>query len=358
MMKFYVLSQRKLRQDPAIGCLIEFEEVLRQSCAATLIAPERSGQPLPRWLERLRTPYQVDLPPRQPGVEEVLILTGMDWDICEALRAIPHWRSRFDVVSAYIFDAFLPKAPQHRSVSRFSRLIGSMDQLFLPMTYCAAEYQRAFEIPVNFLPYACDAMQFGSDRTDRPIDVNGYGRQLEQHSLILAQAYNSPASQRMYHSTDHMCISKIHDFHRHRAWFWKLLQRSRLALCYDPFVTSPERFPFSFVTQRWFECLTAGCVVIGRRPDCIEADQLLDWEDATVEVPDDPFDLVPFIEHLLADVDRLNAAHKRNFANVLAAHDWRHRIVQMFGHLGVPHPEPLEKALTILKDAAAVCVKE
>lgn len=352
MVKIYVLSQRKLRRDPAIGCLIEFEDVLLQSCAATLLIPTWRHNPGPAWLHRLRTPYRVDLPPRDVGVEEVLILTGMDWHICKALLAIPDWRSRFDVVGAYIFDAFLPQAPRHRSVSRFSRLVGSMDQVFLPMTGCVDQYQRAFEIPVNFLPYACDAMQFASNRCDRPIDVNGYGRQLAEHSRLLAKTYNHPRSPRMYYSTDHMCISEVYEFYSHRAWFWKLLQRSRLALCYDPVVTNPERFPFPFVPQRWFECLTAGCMVVGRRPACVEADQLLDWEDSTLEVPDRLEDLVPFIDDLLQDRDRLHAAHHRNYAQVLSAHDWRYRIAQLLDRLGVPRPSSLERSLGDLRVAA------
>ena len=39
MAEYYVLSQRQLRQDPAIGCLIEFEDVLVKACSATLITP-------------------------------------------------------------------------------------------------------------------------------------------------------------------------------------------------------------------------------------------------------------------------------------------------------------------------------
>jgi len=346
MTEFYVLSQRKLRQDPAIGCLIEFEDVLLNACAAILITPTWRQVVGLQWLHKLRTPYDIRLPAPQTREQQVLILTGMDWSICDVLKAIPHWRSRFDVVCAYVFDAFLPEKPRHRSVSRFSRLIGSLDQVFIPMSACIEDYQRAFEIPVNLLPYACDVVQFGSDRRDRPIDVIGYGRQLAQHSQIFARTYNAPTSQRMYYFTDHMGISQIYDFYAHRAWFWKILQRSRLALSYDPFVTNPERFPFSFVTQRWFECLTAGCVVIGRRPTCPEANQLLNWEDATIEVPERDEDLIPFVEALLTDRERLDAAHHRNYQQVLSHHDWRYRVAQMLDCLGVPYPLPLQRSLS------------
>ena len=68
---------------------------------------------------------------------------------------------------------------------------------------------------------------------------------------------------------------------------------------------------------------------MGFRPKCPEADDLLDWEDATIECPDDPQSFLQFIDSLLADPGRLERARVRNFESMLRAHDWGYRIVEM-----------------------------
>jgi hypothetical protein len=353
MTDFYVLSQRQLRQDPAIGCLIEFEDVLIEACSATLITPTWIKQSRLEKLSPWHSPYRVEIPNATTNSEQVLIITGMDWGICEVLKVIPEWRKRFDIVCVYILDAFMPRLPRHRSVSRFSRLVSTFDHIFIPMTDCAETYQQAFEIPVSFLPYACNVTKFGSNSFSRPIDVIGYGRQHTLHSQLLSDHYNSLESDRLYYFTSHMNIGNVNDFYAHRSLFWKILQRSKIALSYDPISTNPERFPFSFITQRWFECLTAGCLVVGKRPNCSEADYLLNWQDSTIEMPDDSDNVIPFLEDLLADKERLNSAHQRNYLYCLASHDWCHRIAEMLDRLSLDHPEPLQRSLEGLNEIHA-----
>jgi hypothetical protein len=274
----------------------------------------------------------------------------MDWGICEVLKVIPQWRSRFDIVCAYVLDAFMPQAPKHRTVSRFSGLIGMLDHVFIPMTGCAEAYQMAFETPVSFLPYACNVIKFGSNSLNRPIDVIGYGRQHTHHSQLISAHYNTLDSDRLYYFTSHMNISTVNNFYNHRSLFWKILQRSQIALSYDPITTNPERFPFSFITQRWFECLTAGCLVVGNRPNCPEVSHLLNWQDSTIDMPSCSENIIPFLEDLLTDRERLNEAHQRNYIHCLASHDWCHRIADMFNHLNISHPEPLRQSLEILNE--------
>jgi Glycosyl transferases group 1 len=348
MPEYYILSQRKMRSDPAMGCLVEFEDVLLDCCDGRLVTPIlHKPNPLTdnRYLKWLSQPIQVEIPKRRTSDTQVLILTGMDIGICNALTAIPEWRSRFDVVCAYIFDAFI----SHSKGSRFAKLVGSMDHIFIPMSGNLQQYKQIFGISATMIPMACDVLKFGSDNLDRHIDLIGYGRQNGDHSRIFAKAFNHPKSQRMYYHTDHMHIGKLHDFYEHRAFFWKILKQSRIALAYDVVATSPERFPFSIVTQRWFECLTAGCLIIGQRPQCPEVDQLLFWEDATIDVPDDIAELLPFTENLLNDKERLETAYRRNYAHALAHHDWRYRIADMLNQLDLPYPESLQRALEDLQ---------
>ena len=110
-----------------------------------------------------------------------------------------------------------------------------------------------------------------------------------------------------------------------------------------------REFPHSFVTLRWFEGGAAGCAIAGKRPTTPIAEQLLDWEDATLELPDDPEASADFIEELLQDQQRLESIHKRNYIQNLTRHDWRWRIKNMLEQLQIPLPAPLANELLQLE---------
>jgi Glycosyl transferases group 1 len=110
-----------------------------------------------------------------------------------------------------------------------------------------------------------------------------------------------------------------------------------------------REFPHPFVTLRWFQCGAAGCAIVGKRPTTPLADELLAWEDATIELPDDPQACLEFVEALLQDWNRLNRIHTRNYLENLARHDWRLRIKDVFEILKLPLPLPLVEQLCELR---------
>ena len=111
--------------------------------------------------------------------------------------------------------------------------------------------------------------------------------------------------------------------------FWKMAQSSLIALAYDPKITSPQRVPMSIVGQRWFESLAAGCVVAGARPATDEADELLDWPEATIELAEAPEEALAQLYALCAEPRKLATIRERNVEHVRARHDWRHRLPAM-----------------------------
>ena len=354
MADYYILSSRKICSRPVQAATTEFEDVLVECCGGVLFTPAPSGDVAARGRLPAR---RTMLPPRHSRSEQVLIVVGNHLGfVVTLLASIPDYRRRFDVICAYIIDAFpfaseLSKPLWRRRLSRFSRTLSSLDHLFVPIGLTAATLGDLYGVPTSFVPMACDVVRFGSGGSDRPIDLMGYGRQHAAHSAAFADAYNDPASHRIYSHTDHIVIGAITDFHRHRRLFWKNLCRSRVALAYDPLAVNPNgQFPCSFVSLRWFECLTAGCLIAGRRPTCPEMDDLFFWEDSTIEVPEKTEDVVPFMEDLLADTERLDAAHHRNYTHALAHHDWRYRIASMLDRLQLPHPEPLQRNLEQLRE--------
>ena len=320
----HVLSLREMFRGPAQCCVVELEDVLAEMTGATVLAP-RSVDELASLLAML--------PSRQGDLFVAAISLAQ---FSGTVKNVAGWRRPFRQVFVYVFDAWLnastrPARGWRGRVSRYARAIGGVDQLFVPAASAVAPFEEACGVPVAYLPMAADVKRFGSMQAHRPITVNAYGRQHPGHVAALSAAFNEGRSERVLHHTDHLQIGEVTSRRQHRAFFWKMLSLSRIALAYDPMRVDPggRHFPVSFVAQRWFESLAAGCVVLGFRPGCAEADQLLDWPDATIEVPEDSGQLMAFVEALLEDTPRLEAARARNYLNMLRAHDWSHRITDM-----------------------------
>lgn len=358
MEDYYILSIRNKSFGPAQCCLNEFEDVLVECCQGTLIEPDYSETEfgLKLLYEKFVGVTKIDFPkPTSISHQQILIIVVFTvWD-CKLLNHMPkNWKKRFDVVVAYVFDAAYPVYDFATKLkianSRLASNLKVLDCLFIPMTGCIQELNETFKIPIVTIPMAADVSKFGSNKHDRWIDVMGYGRQFAPHSQILENTYNDPAYNRIYYYTSHMHIQRIHNVNEHRRLFWKLLNNSQISLAYDVLTTPCEQFFLSFVSQRWFECLAAGCMIIGRRPVCPEANDLLNWEDATIEVPDDPNSLIPFIEDLLNDKERLQSVQNRNYLNALGRHDWRYRIADMLNYLGLKQPIPLQRSVATLQE--------
>ncbi|WP_157947633.1 glycosyltransferase [Abditibacterium utsteinense] len=337
------MSRRTTDLGPARGCVIEFEDVLAATCGARLISPDLHFVPA-RVPRRLRH-EKWTLPPetlasmtraKNAVGPRILLVSALHPGDLDLLKAIPNWRRHFDIVCAYIFDAVAPE-PARATLALLDHVfVPAQDALELFAPYCRKS--------LSFVPLACDVWKFGSSQPHRFIDLMGYGRQWRPHGDVFEQRWNQIGTERLYHHT--VMVSHVISGHEaQRRLFWKMLHRSQLALAYDLLWTGGTRFTYSMVSQRWFESLAAGCVVVGRRPTCNEAQELLGWQDATIELPEDAGAACETIESLWADAPRLEAARQRNYAMMLQHHDWRHRIAQILHQLQVALPPNLSHSL-------------
>ena len=199
------------------------------------------------------------------------------------------------------------------------------------------------------VPLGVDTTLSDGSRADRPLTVLAYGRQPAPLMDLLSRAFNargSPALHLPYRphqpiqdpglpGASQDVLGAVRAI-RLLAGVRRLRRRSRGG--------RRLRFPFSLVGQRWFEALAAGCVVAGRRPTGEEAAELLDWPDATLELPSQPEAAVAQLLEWLRDPDRLRAIALRNAAAARAKHDWRHRLETIEPRirelLGKPHLSP------------------
>lgn len=279
----------------------------------------------------------------------ILFIIGMSGADIGLLSSIPRWRQYFDVVAAYISDAW--------GVNTYPKYTRHIDHLFVPHPEVIEPFQKYFGIPVSLLPLGSDVLIQGSGELNPPFDLVSFGRTPENYHRTFVKAFNRPGSGRIYYRSIPRPAEAFpkapYEDRRDQEnllQLFKILRRTKLALAFDPMMCSGMRqFPFSIITNRWFDCGAAGCVIIGKRPTAPIADKLLDWEDATIELPDDPQESVEFVEELLQDKPRLHSIHKRNYLENLARHDWRIRIKSMLDQLGIPLPERLADELSQLK---------
>jgi hypothetical protein len=312
----YVLSLRDVNKTPAMCCVVELEDIIINNFNGQLIS--------------LGTEIKTN------GVLFVAAISMHD--LVNSLMQVPV--SEFRAIYAYVFDAFISPLeltrPQWRNaISRRHRTIRKITHLFIPFRQSVNDFSELFQIPVSYIPLASNVVDFGGYESSKIIDVNGYGRQPPELTKLLSERFNKRESKRVYAHTNHAGISAIHDFYQHRRLFWKLLRKSRIALLFDALHTPLDRnFPFSFVPQRMFESAAAGCVIVGKRPICSEIDELFNWSDHFIELPDRPVEMIDFIEHLLDNYD-LESAGRRNYEECLRRHDWRHRINEVIKIAGL-----------------------
>ena len=367
-MNIYVLSCRGLNSAVFYDPLFELENLLVQTCKAKLLVPTARevklwvyeqaqhyppAKLLDKIINRTMGSYKLlDDSFQAPVNQKVLFLIGICGQDLRILSSIPRWRKYFNIVVAYIADAW-----QFHIYPECTR---DLDHLFVPIGELIEPLQKHFGIPVSLLPFGCDVLTQGSGNANRPFDVVSYGRIPEPYHRAFTQAFNQPGSGRIYYRPTPRPVEvfpKIPYENRRdqedRTLLFKILRRTKLALAFDTMYLGMRTFPYPVITPRWFDCGAAGCAIVGKRPTTPLVDELLSWEDATIELPDDPQESVKFVEELLQDKQRLEAIHKRNYVENLARHDWRFRIKSMLDHFRIPIPDGLVEELSQLKSLHA-----
>jgi len=321
---------RHVLRTPAEGCVVEQEDVWQALTGAHVMAPRSDNE------------FMTCLAAAPRDADTLVLCMLHLGQLDAALSRLKGWRQRYRRVIAYVFDGFLgPHTKGRRSwASRWwgrHRRFAQIDRLYTPVPQALPELSSAYGIPVDVLPLAIDMARFASTRAHRVIDVMAYGRQHAQHVAALKSHFNRPTSEGLLYGTQHMPAGPVPDLEASRAHFWTLLIRSRVALAYDLVKVSSgkRRIPYSFVGQRWFESLAAGCVVAGYRPTGPDADALLAWPGATVELPEDTGAMVAAVEALLADDAALARQRLRNVGEMAARHDWGRRIALILHDGGV-----------------------
>lgn len=314
-----ILSHRARLRSPGMCCVVEMENVLMDEYDAIMIDP--SG-PLPTGDQS----------------NTIAIFTAISFkSISLYIDFFIALKQRGATVVIYIYDSwdaanFFYNRKRRLKSRLFPKLkISSFcDWLVVPFEQSVAEFSVEDRDRVFHLPLGVDSTLVDGLNEDRPLTVLAYGRQPDNILATFSDALNTPGTPFFMHHTDHMHVNSIHNYLTHRRHFWKLAEKSAVALAYDPKETHSHRFPYSITSQRWFESLAAGCAVVGIRPKTPEANKLLNWPNATIETPPSAQETLSLVLDLANDTVRLREIRERNVANIRAHHDWRARFKVFF----------------------------
>lgn len=269
----------------------------------------------------------------------VLLVIGVRSCFLLSIFAMGSLLDQFDLRVGYLLDGFHPSQLNRPALPK-------LDHLFVITPSLAQEVQQLHSINASFLPLATNTFPLNGYQPQRSIDILGYGRTNEQVHAQLQQ-FNKPESRRLYmHST--FAGGEVHNMREHLALLNRLLQRSKISLCFE--ASNLARFRGrSPLLYRWFEGWAAGCVIVGRKPQDKGIAALMGWQDSTLDVPDDPDEIIPFFEALLQDEPRLQEISRRNYVECRLRHDWRYRFRDLFNTLNLPLPAPLVEQIEQLQ---------
>ncbi|MFO1142720.1 MAG: glycosyltransferase [Amaricoccus sp.] len=311
-----VVTAREMFRTPAMCCVVEFEDVVVRHYGA-----------------RLRTLAEAS----RDCDEQLIIVILLNFaQMRELDPQLARFRRQGKTVVAYVFDGWHlhgALSPLRKLQARISprHLIGSgFNLLCLPFREPAAEIREQVKADVLHVPLGVDTSLSYGGRADRPVTFLAYGRQPRPLMDRLSREANVKGSPHMLYHTLHVANPFIRDYHAHRRMFWAISERSVFSFAYSGTEVDPNnRFPYSLVGQRWFEAIAAGCVIVGQRPTGEEADELLDWPDATLELDTDPEAALAQLHRWLAEPERLREIGLRNAAKARERHDWTHRLDTM-----------------------------
>lgn len=309
----------------------ELAELLARYLDAELLAPRRVPA---GWRGRLLRAGREAWAPLDARGGDLLIVVAHSPGDLGMIGAIPDCRRRFDRIHAWVTDSYFQAG--------FGRATASYDSITVTAHEDVAYPRDRFGVAVHQMYQGTDGLTWAPrGAAKRAIDLIGFGRMPPSYHEHFAQTFHAPGSPYLYLHSPLGNVTGA-SVHRERGMLFKLLHRASVSLAFHLYVEPQGDRPRSMmVTSRWLESLIAGCIVAGRRPVSRMADEMLAWPGATVELADDPREATEQVVELLSRGDALEVQRRRNVRETLLRHDWRHRIVELCGLVGLPVPDAL-----------------
>jgi Glycosyl transferases group 1 len=350
-MNVFVLSELH-PSNTHVGWSVSYglHEILATTCNATLLYPVENDNAmllkqykvadnrvdfLKRYRHRIfKSWYEVDALPTLGSPPNILLVIGILPRFLLSIFALGPLLGQFDLRVGYLLDGFDPHQLNHPPLKQ-------LDHLFTMSAELAEQVTAIHDLSSSFLPLGIDTTMFGRPKQNRPIDIMSYGRTDRRVHQQLQYYYNQQGEggdRLYYHST--FSRPEVFSPKEHITLLARLMARAKINLCFE--ASAVQRFQgYSPISYRWFEGWAAGCAIVGTRPFGQGVNQLLDWQDSTLDIPEQSNDWISFFEDLLNDETRLAEISQRNYWECRLRHDWRYRLQNMFKTLKLPIPQKL-----------------
>jgi hypothetical protein len=350
-------SRRSLEQKVWQASQLEFEDVIAQVDDVRWCLPRplpagpgirlahgvlnRAGRPFGRARRAaMRGPHH------EPDVRaELFFAVFAD---ANEIGMLPHVQAQARRAAARVAWIVELWGPQLTGVSDYLRQLQDFDHVIVSNRAVVQAVESIIGVPCSYLPLAVDTDRYAPPRPDSPvrtIDVASWGRRLPGTHAALMQAL---ADQRLfYHFDTARGPLEVNDHVEHRLAQASLLQRTRYSVVYK-INDEPGRIGRTggeeSLTNRYFEALSAGTIMLGTAPDSVEWDDCFPWPDAIVPIPAPAPNILSVIEELDRDPSRLARARAAAVTTFLHRHDWAHRWREVLALVGIDeHPRLAER---------------
>ncbi|OJU86714.1 MAG: hypothetical protein BGO13_13960 [Burkholderiales bacterium 66-5] len=252
------------------------------------------------------------------GGDVLMVVAHGPIDLAMA-ASISNVRKKFSKIYGFVTDSYFTHG--------YPRETALYDAITVTAHEDTAYPAKKFGIQVTQLYQGTDALRWAPREEQlRAIDLIAYGRTPPSYHAFFSRHFHQPDSPYIYlHSP--LGHQTGPDVLQERGMLFKLLHRTQISLAFHMFVEPQGNRPRSMmVTSRWLESLLAGCIVAGKRPVSRMAEEMLFWDNATLELADEPEQAHEQILWHLNRKDDLEDQRIHNTRNVIENHDWRFRI--------------------------------
>ena len=246
---------------------------------------------------------------------------------------------------AWIVELWTPQLAQ---ATDYLRQLSGFDHVIVSNRAVVEAVGRITGVPCSYLPMAIDTDRYappGPDTPARTVDVASWGRRFTgtHDPLVRAMADHDL----FYHFDTLRGPWTLIDHAEHRLQQARLLQRTRYSIVYrinDEEGRIGRTGGDESLTNRYFEALAAGTIMLGTAPESDEWHDCFPWEDAIVPIPVPAPDIVRTIRELDRDPARLERARCAAVTTFLSRHDWAHRWRDVLALVGMePHPRLVDR---------------
>ena len=334
---------------PHVGWLAvdEFAELLAHYADATLVSPRpiQQGRIANRLLGRNR------FEPVESAGGDILVVVARSASDLNMAKSIADYRKKFAKMYGVITDSY--HKPGYMDIT------SEYDGIFVTALEDVDFVKSKYKTSVHHMYQGIDTLRWGpSDCGSRGIDIVGFGRMPSKYQEQLINTFHPPESPYLYL---HSPLGNVTGptITRERGMLFKLLQRTKISLAFNLFVGADGNRPISMmVTSRWLESSLSGCIVMGKRPVSRMADDMLFWENATIELSDDVNLAMEQLKATLNHDNKYADQRKHNIYHVMNKHDWRYRLKDMSNICGIEFNKKFDTDLLLLDVKCKAWVQE